>query len=105
MAVFAAAELAFHAHPLGNDDFLGVDPLIVCVASGLEYIIDGLPLFRGKAHGLIIPLGFIYWVNTPAFLPFQLSFQDEPTVYQSQWSALAAIRIVGLSGLFFIQVL
>jgi hypothetical protein len=34
--------------------------LVVAVASGFKYVIDGLPLLRSKTHGLIIPLGFIY---------------------------------------------
>jgi hypothetical protein len=55
MAVFAAAELALQTHPLGHDDFLGVDPSIVGVALGLEYSIDELPLFRSKTHGLLTP--------------------------------------------------
>jgi len=55
MAVLAAAEPAFHAHPLGDDDFLGVDPFVVTVSLGLEYVIDGLSLFRSKTHGLLTP--------------------------------------------------
>jgi hypothetical protein len=31
-AVPAAAEFAFHAHPLGHDDFLGVNPFVVGIA-------------------------------------------------------------------------
>ena len=42
MAVFAAAELAFHTHPLGHDDFLGIDPLVVGVVFGVKYFIDDL---------------------------------------------------------------
>ena len=45
-SVLAAAELAFHAHPLGHDDFLGIDPFVIGVAFGREYHIDGFLLFR-----------------------------------------------------------
>jgi hypothetical protein len=41
-----AAEFAFHAHPLGDDDFLGVNPFVVGVALFIEYRIQGLPFFR-----------------------------------------------------------
>lgn len=39
-AVPAAAEFAFHAHPLGHDDFFGVNPFVVGVVFFLEYRIQ-----------------------------------------------------------------
>jgi hypothetical protein len=54
-AVFTAAEFAFHAYPLGHDDFLGVNPFVVGAAFFLEYRIYGVPIFRGKAHMMSSP--------------------------------------------------
>lgn len=68
VAVFAAAELAFHAHPLGHDDFPGVDPFVVVVAFGFEYVVDNLPLFRSQTHVFSIPLDINLLVNMLVFL-------------------------------------
>ena len=56
-AVFAAAEHALHAHPLGDDDFLGVDPLIVGVVVGVKGVVDPLVLLGAQAHGAYLAWG------------------------------------------------
>ncbi len=45
-AVLAAAEHAFHAYPLGHNDFLRIDPLVVGVTFFIKYRIEGLLFFR-----------------------------------------------------------
>ena len=45
-AVFTAAEHTLHTDPLGHDDALGIDPLVVGVSLGLEGSVDALSLFR-----------------------------------------------------------
>jgi len=45
-AVLGAAELAFHVHPLGHDDFFGVNPFVVGASFPIEYRIYGFPFFR-----------------------------------------------------------
>jgi len=54
------AEHAFHAHPLGHNDFLWIDPLVVGVAFGLNHFIQGFPLVCSEAHDLLLyPAGSI----------------------------------------------
>jgi hypothetical protein len=49
--VFSTSEHAFQAHPLGHNDLLGIDPLVISVTAGVEDVVNLFTLIGADCHG------------------------------------------------------